>query len=115
MKGGLIMYIVHILVTGMIDLGIDVLYRGNNLGRILRVLNPLQFVDLRQGSVEISAGVQLWLKSWCGEILNLINAIDRLRNNIKDDGFQPKMSPTISLSGMNQKLFNYRGNRTNSQ
>ena len=31
------------------------------------------------------------------------------------DGVQPKMSPTISFSGMYRKSFIYRRNRTNSQ
>ena len=35
--------------------------------------------------------------------------------NLNDDGVQPKISPTISFSGMYRKSFIYRRNRTNSQ
>ena len=37
------------------------------------------------------------------------------RNYLAMDGVQPKMSSTISFSGMYRKLFIYRRNRTNSQ
>ena len=46
MKGELILHVVHIVGTRMIDPGIDGLSRGNNLGGIMRGLEPLKFLPL---------------------------------------------------------------------
>ena len=48
--------------------------------------------------------------------LNVLLVLEiRHSNNNPEDRVYPKMSPTISLSGMYQKLFINRGNMTNSQ
>ena len=44
MKGDLILHIVHIAVTQMIEVVIDSLSKGKNLGGMVRGLNPLKFV-----------------------------------------------------------------------
>ena len=36
---------------------------GNNMGGMVRGLNPLQFVSLDQGEVKISTEVEPWLRS----------------------------------------------------
>ena len=59
----------------MVDVVIDGLSRGNNLGGIIRGLNILRFVPLRKGLVERSGGVELWLRSCLGDILTLIGTI----------------------------------------
>ena len=41
----------------MIESGIDGLSRRDNLGGMMRGLNPIQFVPLYQGAEEISTGV----------------------------------------------------------
>ena len=41
----------------MIDSGIDVLARDNNLGVTMRGINKIQFVPLRQGTVERYEGM----------------------------------------------------------
>ena len=57
MRGYFILYVVHIVVTRTIEAVIDGLSRVNNMGGIMRGLNPLQFVLLYQGSEERSTGV----------------------------------------------------------
>ena len=57
MRGYFILHVVHIVGTRMIEAVIDGLSRVNNMGGIMRGLNPLQFVLLDQGSEEISTGV----------------------------------------------------------
>ena len=46
MRGELILHVIQIAGTRMIESGIDGISRGKNLGGIIRVLNPLQFVLL---------------------------------------------------------------------
>ena len=47
----------------MIEVGIDGLSRGNNFGKVMRGQSPLQFVILVQEMVELSEGVDPWLRS----------------------------------------------------
>ena len=49
MKGELIWHIVHIVGTITIKAGINGISRGNNLGGMMRGLEPPQFVPLRKG------------------------------------------------------------------
>ena len=51
MRGELILHVIHISGTQMIEAGIDGLFRGNNLGGIMRGLNPLHFAPLDKGAV----------------------------------------------------------------
>ena len=76
MRGELILYVIHIRGTRIIEAGIDGLSRGNNLGGMRRVLNPLQFVLLYQGAVLISAKLEPWIRTWWGEILISLSAND---------------------------------------
>ena len=46
LEGILIIHVVCISVTGMIEAGIDGLYRGNNLGGIMQDIDPLNFIPL---------------------------------------------------------------------
>ena len=57
MKVYLILHVIHIAVTRIIESGIYGLSRRNNMGEMMRGLNPLQFVSLYQGAEEISTGV----------------------------------------------------------
>ena len=77
--GYLILNVVHISVKRMIKSGIDVLLIGNNLVVIIRGLNHLQIFLLDQGSVEISTGVEPWLRSWWLKILTSMIPIDRFK------------------------------------
>ena len=69
MRGYFILHVVHIDVTIIIESVIDGIPRENNMGGMMRVLNPLQFVPLYKGVEEISTGVEKWLRLWWGEIL----------------------------------------------
>ena len=60
----LILYVVHIVVTIIIESGIYGISRGNNMGGIMRVLKPIQFVPLYKGAEDISTGVESWLRLW---------------------------------------------------
>ena len=63
----LILHVVHIAGTIIIKSGIDGTSKGviwDNMGGIMRVLNPLQFVPLYKGAEEISTGVELCLRLW---------------------------------------------------
>ena len=51
MLGELILHVIRIAGTCMTNAGIDGLSRGNNLGGMMRLLNPLQFSLLDQGEV----------------------------------------------------------------
>ena len=57
MREYLILHVIHIAGTRIFEAGIDVISRGNNLGVMMRVLNPLQFVPLNHGAEERSTGV----------------------------------------------------------
>ena len=46
MRGEMILHAIHITGTRMIEAGIDGIYRGDNLGGIVRGLNHLQSVPL---------------------------------------------------------------------
>ena len=70
MRGELILHIIQIAGTRMIEEGIDGLSRRNNLGMMIRGINPLQFVPLDQGAVAISAKLESWFRTWWGDILN---------------------------------------------
>ena len=56
-KGGIILYSIHISGTRMIEDVIDGLSKMKNLVGIMRGLNYLQFVPMGQGMVEISTGL----------------------------------------------------------
>ena len=71
MKGDLVLHIINIAGTCMIDSGINGLYRGKQIGGMMRNLNPLQFLPLGQGAVERSDKLDPWLRSWWGD--NLIS------------------------------------------
>ena len=51
MRGDFILNVIHIAGTRMIDAWIDGISTGNNLGRIIGELNPLQFSPLDQLAV----------------------------------------------------------------
>ena len=51
MRGDLIFYVVHIVGTRMIEVGINELSRENNLGGMMRGVNSLKYVSLDEGSV----------------------------------------------------------------
>ena len=69
MRGELILHILHISGTSMIESGIYGLYRGNNIEGKMRGLDPLQFVSLGKGDIEISDNLDIWLRSWWGDTL----------------------------------------------
>ena len=52
MEGILILHVVPIAGTRMIEVGIDGLFRGNNLGGIIRGIYPLQFIPLNLEDLE---------------------------------------------------------------
>ena len=58
MRGELIFHVIQVVVTQMIEAGIDGLYRGGNLGGMVRGLNTLQFSPLYQGAVAILAKLE---------------------------------------------------------
>ena len=74
MRGYLILHVIHIAVTRMIDAVIDGLFRGNNLGRIMRGLNPLHFVPLDKGAVVRFSKLGPWISTWWGESLASLSA-----------------------------------------
>ena len=76
MKGDLILYVIHILGTRIIEAGIDGISGRNNLGVMTRGINPLQFVPVDEGAVEISPGLKGWLISWWGENLKKMRPYD---------------------------------------
>ena len=57
MRGYLTLHVVNTVVTIMIEAVIYGISRGDNMGVMTRLLNPLQFVPLDQGAWEISTGV----------------------------------------------------------
>ena len=57
MRVNLIQLVVHIVVTRMIEAGIDGVSRGGNLVGMIRGLNTIQFIPLYQGADEIPNGV----------------------------------------------------------
>ena len=71
-----ILHVVHIAGTSIIEEGIYGLSRGNNLGLMMRVLNPLQFVSLDQGVVVISAKLEPWIRTLWVDILTSLSAKD---------------------------------------
>ena len=54
----LILHVVHIVGTIMIESVIDGIPRGYNMGGMMILLNPLQFVLLYKGAEKISTGVE---------------------------------------------------------
>ena len=61
MRGDLILHVVHIAETRITEAGIDKIYGVNNLGGIMRGLNPLQFFFLDQLAEERSTKFDPWL------------------------------------------------------
>ena len=57
MRVNLIQLVVHIVVTRMIEAGIDGVSRGGNLVGMIRGLNTIQFIPLYQGAEERSTGL----------------------------------------------------------
>ena len=74
MRGEMILHVVHIAGTQMIEAGIDGLSRGKNLGGMMRGMNPLQFFLLDQGAVARSGKLELWIRTWWGDNLNILSA-----------------------------------------
>ena len=56
----------------MIEVSIDGLYQGNNLGGLMWGLNPLQCVSMGIGSMEMSDKLDPWMRSWLGDTLTAI-------------------------------------------
>ena len=69
-----ILHVIHIAGTRMIESGIDGISRGDNLGGMMRGMNPLQLVPLYQGSVVRSDRLELWIRTCWGESLTSIIA-----------------------------------------
>ena len=61
-KGEFILHIVHIAGMRKIETGIDGISICNNLGGVMRGLQPLQFFPLGKGSTEISDTLEPWLR-----------------------------------------------------
>ena len=66
MEGILILHVVHISRTRMIEADIYGLYRGNNLGGIIKGIYPLKFIPLHSRDLEISKELEGWIRSWWG-------------------------------------------------
>ena len=81
MRGELSLHVIHISGTRMIEEGIDGLSIGNNLGGIVRGLNPLQFVLLYQGAVVRLSRLESWIRTSWGKSFISLSAKDVL--NIK--------------------------------
>ena len=75
MKVELIPHILHIAGTSMVEVGIDGIYRGNNMVGVVRVLDPLQLVPLVKGDNERSYNLEPWLSSWWGDTLTSLDAM----------------------------------------
>ena len=72
MKGELIIHIVNIAGTRMIEAGIDGLYIVNNLGGVMRDMEPFQFVPLGKVYTKISDNLVPWLRYlWVGTLTPL--------------------------------------------
>ena len=76
MRGELILHVIHIAGTRMVGVGIYGLSRDNNLGGIMRGMNPLHFVLLYQGAVVRLAKLGPWISIRWGEILSSLNTKD---------------------------------------
>ena len=76
MKGDLILHTIRIAGTLMIEAGLDILYQGNNMGGIMRGINPLQFVPLVKESMERSDKLEPWLRYWWGYALTAMENSD---------------------------------------
>ena len=59
----------------MIEAGIYCLSRGNNLGGMMRGLEPLQFFPLDKGDTEISDNLDPRLRSWWGDTITPLDAM----------------------------------------
>ena len=68
-KGELILHIFHIVVPIMIEADIYGLFRGNNLGGMMKGLDLLKIVLLGRGATEISENFEPWISSWWGDTL----------------------------------------------
>ena len=62
MQGELLLNVVHIAGMSMTESLIDRLLRENNMGGVMRSLNPLQFVLLYQVVVMTSGGLEPCLR-----------------------------------------------------
>ena len=76
MKGGLILHVIYIVGKSMIEADIDGIARGNSLVLVMRVVNSLKFVLVDEGAVEISPGLEGWIRSWCVDNLNKMRPSD---------------------------------------
>ena len=76
MKGYLILHVINIAGTMMIEARIYDISRGNNLGGMMRELNPLNVFPVYEGATEISPGLEVWLISWWGDNIKNMRPID---------------------------------------
>ena len=74
MIGELFLLVIHVAETRMIEAEIDGISRGNNLGEMIRLLNPLQFFLLDQGAVLRFDKFEPFIRNWWGEMLTSISA-----------------------------------------
>ena len=84
---------------------------SNALSKVSMLVDTLSMlVDTRKhGSISSSFSFRSMLRLTCQLLVHTTKPY------IPQDGVQPKMSPTISCSGMYRKSFIYHMNRTNSQ
>ena len=52
------------------------------MGRMMILLNPLQFVPLYKGADEISTGLEPWLRLWWGESLTNMTPSDWFKQKV---------------------------------
>ena len=101
-KGELILHIVHIVVPIMIEAGIYGLFRGNNLGGMMRGLDLLKIVLLGRGATEISEKFEPWISSWWGDTLTPLETMgwfeeDKKRYNLLWDPSLSVMKTALDL------------------
>ena len=93
-RGELILHVIHIADTRMTETGIYGLSRGDNLGEMMKGMNPLQFIVLYQGLVVKSAKLEPWISNWWGKLLTSLSVEDYFEH--KGDNIQ--WDPPISAS-----------------
>ena len=57
---------VHVTCTRIIEICIDGMSIGNNKGVIIKGIDPLKFIPLHLGDLEISKELEGWIRSWWG-------------------------------------------------
>ena len=83
-RGDSILHVFHITETRMIEAGIDGLSRESNLGGMMVLLNPLQFVLIYQGAWERSTRMEPWVRLWYGDILTSSSPIYWFKTNVNN-------------------------------